>query len=91
MFYYILKVLDIQPRICHIGTKGMTECIGCDMGQRFILVHLPIFLHSPTHFIFDMQRYFGLIVLIQQKETAISVHNDFCFLSLEVGKDIFRL
>lgn len=64
----------------------MAEHMGRDMWQWFIRVQLLVFLHSPTHFIFDMQRYFRLIVLIQQKETTISVHNDFRFHFLAAGK-----
>lgn len=68
----------------------MAEHMGRDMWQWFIRVQLLVFLHSPTHFIFDMQRYFRLIVLIQQKETTISVHNDFRFHFLAAGKYVLQ-
>lgn len=56
----------------------MAEHMGRDMWQWFIRVQLLVFLHSPTHFIFDMQRYFRLIIFIQQKETTISVRIILC-------------
>ncbi len=68
----------------------MAEHMGRDMWQWFIRVQLLVFLHCPTHFIFDMQRYFRLIVLIQQKETTISVHNDFRFHFLAAGKYVLQ-
>ena len=90
MSHYILQVLDIHARTCHIGTKCVTEHMGRDMGKRFIRVQLLVFLHSLAYFVFNMQRYFRLIILIQQKETTISVHNDFRFHFLAAGKDIFQ-
>ena len=78
MSHYILQVLDIHARICHVGTKCMAEHMGRNMGQWFIRVQLLVFLHCPTHFIFDMQRYFRLIIFIQQKETTISVRIILC-------------
>lgn len=68
----------------------MAEHMGRDMWQWFIRVQLLVFLHSPTHFIFDMQRYFWLIIFVQQKKAAVSVNNHFCFQLLTIDKNIFQ-
>ena len=60
------------------------------MRQRSIRIKFLVILHCPTHFIFDMQRHFRLIIFVQQKKATVSVNNHFCFQLLTIDKDIFQ-
>ncbi len=64
-----LQIFYVHSGVCHIGTERVAEHMGCDVRQRLIRVQLPVLLHSPAHFILNMQGYFWLIVLIQQKKS----------------------
>ena len=64
MTHDILQILYVHSGVCHIGTERMAEHMGRDVRQRLIRVQLPVLLHSPAHFILDMQGYFRLVVLI---------------------------
>ncbi len=86
----ILQVFNILTGTCHIRTESMAEYMGRDMRQRLIRVQLLVLFHRPTHFIFNMKGNFWLIVLIQQNEPSVTIHNHFRLKLLAVGKDIFQ-
>ncbi len=60
------------------------------MRQWIIRMKLFVFLHRPSHFVFDVPSYFQSVILIQQNKTAVSIYNDFSLHFLATLKNIFQ-
>lgn len=88
--HHILQILDIHTRIGHVSAKGMAEHMGRNVRQRLVRMQLAILLHGPAHLILDVQRHFGLVVLVQQQKSGVSVYDHLCFECLATSQDIFK-
>ena len=86
----VLQGFDVHARICHVGAEGVAEHMGRDAGQRPIGMEFLVLLHGPTHLVFDVQSHLGLVILVQQDKSAITVHDDFTFDLLAMCEDIFQ-
>jgi len=76
--------------ICHVGTEGMPEHVGCDLRQGLIRMELAVLFQRPLEVMFNVHRHLGIIVLVQQKRTGIAVDDPFLRGLLSVCNDAFQ-